>query len=98
MRPSATIQLTAIELVTGKPKGLAISTALCERPCSSGSGLAEGRPNAVTPDGVFETISDFALAPNVGAEPGPGNTAIITSKTTAPMPSENPLILILPIT
>src|SRR5262245_49342064 len=35
MRPSATIQLTTMELVTGKPNGLAISTAFCEGPSSS---------------------------------------------------------------
>src|SRR5215813_1962144 len=35
MRPTATIQLTTIELVIGKPKGLAISTAFCDGPCST---------------------------------------------------------------
>ena len=30
MSPMATIQVTTIELVTGKPNGRAISTALCE--------------------------------------------------------------------
>ena len=32
--PTATIQVTTIELVIGKPNGRAISTALCDRPCS----------------------------------------------------------------
>ena len=31
MRPSATIQVTTIELVIGKPNGLAISSAFGER-------------------------------------------------------------------
>ena len=35
MRPSATIQVTTIELVTGKPNGRAISTAFCDRPMFS---------------------------------------------------------------
>src|SRR5262245_22535605 len=37
MRPRATIQLTTIEFVMGKPKGLAISTAFCVGPCSASS-------------------------------------------------------------
>src|SRR5688500_6463674 len=36
MRPRATTQLTAMELVIGNPNTLPISTALAERPCSSG--------------------------------------------------------------
>ena len=40
--PAATIQVTTIELVIGKPRGRAISTAFLDRPCSSGSTTAEG--------------------------------------------------------
>src|SRR5215467_10561433 len=40
MRLTATIQLTTIELVIGKPNGLAISTAFCVGPCSASSGVA----------------------------------------------------------
>src|SRR5262249_34749640 len=40
MRPRATIQLTTIEFVMGKPNGLAISTAFCVGPCSASSVLA----------------------------------------------------------
>ena len=35
IRPSATIQVTIMEFVTGKPKGRAISTAFCDKPCSA---------------------------------------------------------------
>src|SRR5690242_6811349 len=35
IRPAASIQVTNMELVIGKPKGRAISTACCERPCST---------------------------------------------------------------
>ncbi len=41
--PAATIQLTTIEFVMGKPKGRAISTACCGRPRSSDSAVAAGR-------------------------------------------------------
>src|SRR5262245_28564263 len=41
MRPSATIQVATREFVTGKPNGLAISTAFCEGPCSSGTAVAD---------------------------------------------------------
>jgi hypothetical protein len=34
--PIATTQLTSMELVIGKPKGRAISTALADKPCSAG--------------------------------------------------------------
>ena len=37
IRPTATIQVTTIEFVIGKPNGLAISTAFCDRPCCAGS-------------------------------------------------------------
>jgi hypothetical protein len=40
MRPNATIQLTAIELVIGKPNGRPISTAFLGKPCS-GSAVSE---------------------------------------------------------
>ena len=43
INPAATIQLTTIELVIGKPKGRAISTAFLDRPCSSGSAIAAGK-------------------------------------------------------
>jgi hypothetical protein len=43
INPAATIQLTTIELVIGKPRGLAISTAFLDRPCSSGSAVAAGK-------------------------------------------------------
>ena len=36
MRPTATIQVTTIEFVIGKPNGLPISTAFCDRPCCAG--------------------------------------------------------------
>ena len=36
IRPIATIHVTTIEFVIGKPKGRAISTAFCGRPCSHG--------------------------------------------------------------
>ena len=32
--PTATIHVTTMELVIGKPNGRAISTAFCDRPCS----------------------------------------------------------------
>src|SRR5262249_52836628 len=41
MRPMATIQLTIIELVMGKPRGLAISTAFCAGPVSDNSGAVD---------------------------------------------------------
>ena len=34
MSATATIHVTTIELVIGKPNGRAISTAFCDRPCS----------------------------------------------------------------
>ena len=40
IRPAATIQVTTIEFVIGKPNGLAISTAFCDRPCCAGSSRA----------------------------------------------------------
>ena len=40
IRPTATIQVTTIELVIGKPNGRAISTAFCDRPCSAGAWAA----------------------------------------------------------
>ena len=43
IRPKATIQVTTIELVIGKPNGRAISMALCERPCSAASGRGRER-------------------------------------------------------
>src|SRR5208282_567267 len=41
MSPTATIQLTTMELVTGNPKTLAISTGFCEGPCSVSSGVTD---------------------------------------------------------
>src|SRR5579864_4677479 len=43
-RLRATIQLTTMELVIGKLKGRAISTALADRPCSFGSKLDVADP------------------------------------------------------
>src|SRR6266576_5142492 len=40
IRPRATIQLTTIELVIGNPKTWPISTAFCDKPCSSGVEIA----------------------------------------------------------
>ena len=46
--PIVTIQVTTIELVTGKPNGRAISTALCERPCSPAAASVVDAVSAVT--------------------------------------------------
>ena len=48
MSPIVTIQVTIIELVTGKPNGRAISTALCERPCSPAAESVVDAVSAVT--------------------------------------------------
>src|SRR4030095_706953 len=51
MRPSATIQVTTIELVTGRPNGRAISTALCEsRWCSCASTVSVAHQATATVD------------------------------------------------
>jgi hypothetical protein len=41
MSPTATIQLTTMELVMGNPNILAISTGFCEGPCSVSSGVTD---------------------------------------------------------
>ena len=41
IRPTATIHVTTIELVIGKPNGRPISTAFCGRPCSTGCDSAK---------------------------------------------------------
>src|SRR5207247_10653638 len=48
--PTATIHVTTMELVIGKPNGRAISTAFCDRPCSmlqSGTGIIRHRPECL---------------------------------------------------
>ena len=54
MRPKATIQLTTMELVMGKPNGRAISTALADRPCSS---ELDGSVAGLTSWVVFANVS-----------------------------------------
>src|SRR5262249_33933568 len=43
IRPKATIQVTTMELVMGKPNGRAISTACCDSRCSSFAGPAPNK-------------------------------------------------------
>jgi len=64
IRPSATTQLTTIELVIGKLKGRAISTAFGDKPCSCGSDGVPGRSASVGMDGVTCAVT---FAANVGA-------------------------------
>jgi hypothetical protein len=61
INPTATIQLTTIELVMGKLKGRAISTDLVDRPCSVG---ALGWVPAVNADGTGVT-GDLTVADQV---------------------------------
>src|SRR4030095_16782596 len=71
MSPTATIQLTTMELVSGKPKGRAISTAFCDRPCSSSGttgrrSFCPGLPWLATPLAeAAETTSDETSTANV---------------------------------
>src|SRR5215831_6991080 len=46
IRPKATIQVTTMELVIGKPNGRAISTACGGSPCASLAALAPNKPPA----------------------------------------------------
>jgi hypothetical protein len=65
IKPTATSQLTTIELVIGKPKGRAISTAFWGRPCSSISGIAAGKLPCSAfpwPATSFADVTDSACA------------------------------------
>ena len=68
--PSATIQVTTIEFVIGMPNGRAISTALCESPCSAASGTpaASASPTVPATSVAASIPSRAALA--VGRVPG----------------------------
>src|SRR5208283_2532010 len=65
MRPTATIQVTTIEFVIGKPNGLAISTAFCERPGSSCSGtIALGPADPAATADIAELFVSFTSKAN----------------------------------
>ena len=67
IRPNATIQLTIIELVIGKPKRRVISTALCVRPCSSCSGAAGDKPPGSGTLWLATALADVTEATSAGA-------------------------------
>src|SRR6516225_6695849 len=86
IKPRATIQLTIMELVIGKPKTRVISTAFGDRVCSSRSGVAAGwgacseLPCAATAlAGVAEARAGGAPAANAEPALRPTNTARKTS-------------------
>src|SRR6516164_7313335 len=90
IKPRATIQLTIMELVIGKPKTRVISTAFCDRVCSSRSGVAAGwgacseLPCAATAlAGVAEARAGGAPAANAEPALRPTNTARKTSTDLA---------------
>ena len=65
INPTATIQLTTIELVIGKPKGRAISTAFCDSACSSVGAIASGKLPCSAfpwPSTSFADVADPACA------------------------------------
>src|SRR5215467_7273359 len=70
IRPTATIQLTTIELVTGKPKGLAISAAFCDGPCSTCSSCVAGAGlcSRILAE-ITEASCEFAFAAKVQSTP-----------------------------
>src|SRR5262245_37598280 len=57
IKATATIQVTTMELVIGKPSGLAISTACCGRPPSGSPAAADAR---LAPALTSMTISEMA--------------------------------------
>src|SRR6266478_7949625 len=84
MRATATIQLTTIELVMGKPNGLAISTAFCERPgssCSAPAGVDPG--GSVVLDDMVESLVNFASATDAHVAPTNMNTKLRSSAIRA---------------
>src|SRR6266704_6479831 len=94
MNPTATTQLTAMELVMGKPNGLAISTGFCVGPCSGSScASVSGLACALGAD-VAEAMPDSALTAKAQSAPRHINTAAESSdislvfklgKTSAPL-------------
>src|SRR6266850_13905 len=98
MSPIATIQLTTMELVMGKPNGLAISTAFCDGPCSSCSGVvADGEAEATALAATCEPLLDCVFTANAQSAPRHMETAVMTSaislvfklgKTSHPVRSE----------
>src|SRR5438876_5760182 len=59
MRPTATIHMRTMELVIGNPNGRAISTAFCDRPCSSGA--AQAKASRAKKMKIVETMSVSVL-------------------------------------
>ena len=99
IKPSATIQETTIELVIGKPKGRAISTAICDRPCCSAEmtgrrSFCSELPWLATPlADVPGTTSDEPFTANVKPELKPANRAARNISRSSGWRTRLPVIL-----